>query len=37
MIQIEQYWMAVEPNGTLKAPEGIDWICVSPKSTAPLN
>jgi len=28
--------IAVETNGTLKAPEGIDWICVSPKSTAPL-
>jgi 7-carboxy-7-deazaguanine synthase len=23
--------IAVETNGTLKAPEGIDWICVSPK------
>lgn len=29
--------IAVETNGTIKAPEGIDWICVSPKSTAPLN
>jgi 7-carboxy-7-deazaguanine synthase len=28
--------VAVETNGTLAAPEGIDWICVSPKSTAPL-
>jgi len=28
--------IAVETNGTLKAPAGIDWICVSPKSTAPL-
>ena len=28
--------IAVETNGTIKAPEGIDWICVSPKSTAPL-
>lgn len=26
--------IAVETNGTLRAPEGIDWICVSPKSTA---
>lgn len=24
--------IAVETNGTLAAPEGIDWICVSPKS-----
>jgi len=29
--------IAVETNGTIKAPEGIDWICVSPKSDAPLN
>lgn len=28
--------VAVETNGTLAAPEGIDWICVSPKGTAPL-
>ncbi len=29
--------IAVETNGTIEAPEGIDWICVSPKSTAPLR
>jgi 7-carboxy-7-deazaguanine synthase len=28
--------MAVETNGTRNAPEGIDWICVSPKAGAPL-
>lgn len=28
--------IAVETNGTLKAPDGIDWICVSPKANAPL-
>jgi 7-carboxy-7-deazaguanine synthase len=28
--------VAVETNGTQPAPPGIDWICVSPKSTAPL-
>ena len=28
--------IAVETNGTLEVPAGIDWICVSPKSTAPL-
>lgn len=28
--------VAVETNGTLCAPEGIDWICVSPKADAPL-
>jgi 7-carboxy-7-deazaguanine synthase len=26
--------IAVETNGTIEAPEGIDWICVSPKSNA---
>jgi len=25
------YFIAVESNGTLRAPEGIDWLCVSPK------
>ncbi len=25
------YFIAVETNGTIKAPAGIDWICVSPK------
>ena len=29
--------IAVETNGTIAAPAGIDWICVSPKSTAPLK
>ncbi|HEU5357776.1 MAG TPA: 7-carboxy-7-deazaguanine synthase [Gemmatimonadales bacterium] len=28
--------VAVETNGTQPAPPGIDWICVSPKSGAPL-
>ena len=28
--------IAVETNGTLTAPRGIDWICVSPKAGAPL-
>lgn len=26
--------IAIETNGTVKAPEGIDWICVSPKKDA---
>lgn len=29
--------IAVETNGTIKAPRGIDWICVSPKANAPLK
>lgn len=28
--------VAVETNGTMEAPPGIDWICVSPKAGAPL-
>jgi len=28
--------VAVESNGTLKAPDGIDWLCVSPKADANL-
>ena len=29
--------VAVETNGTLPAPRGLDWICVSPKAQAPLR
>ena len=28
--------IAVETNGTIAAPDGIDWICVSPKADAPV-
>jgi 7-carboxy-7-deazaguanine synthase len=28
--------IAVETNGTLALPEGLDWVCVSPKAGAPL-
>lgn len=28
--------IALETNGTLAAPEGVDWICVSPKADAPV-
>ena len=28
--------IAIETNGTMMPPEGIDWICVSPKAHAPL-
>ena len=31
-----QFTIAVETNGTIAAPEGIDWICVSPKAGAEL-
>jgi 7-carboxy-7-deazaguanine synthase len=29
------FQIAVETNGSIAAPEGIDWICVSPKAGAP--
>jgi len=28
--------IAVETNGTIAAPDGVDWVCVSPKADAPL-
>lgn len=30
-----RFEIAVETNGTLAAPEGLNWICVSPKAGAP--
>lgn len=30
------FFIAVETNGTQAAPEGLDWVCVSPKADAPL-
>jgi len=32
----EGFEVGVETNGTLPAPEGIDWLCVSPKADAPV-
>ena len=32
----EGFRVAVETNGTQEAPPGIDWLCVSPKSAAPV-
>lgn len=28
--------IAVETNGTIAAPDGIDWVCVSPKAATPV-
>src|SRR3954466_16067530 len=33
----EGFEVAVETNGTLPPPDGIDWLCVSPKARAPLE
>ena len=30
------FWIAVETNGTVAVPEGVDWVCVSPKAGAKL-
>ncbi|HEY8617166.1 7-carboxy-7-deazaguanine synthase [Phenylobacterium sp.] len=30
------FQVALETNGTLPAPPGVDWICVSPKADAPV-
>ncbi len=30
------FFVAVESNGTLAAPAGLDWLCISPKAGAPL-
>ena len=31
-----EFAVAIETNGTLAVPSGIDWVCVSPKAGAPL-
>jgi len=31
------FQIAIETNGTLDVPPGIDWVCVSPKARAPLR
>ncbi|WP_395057045.1 7-carboxy-7-deazaguanine synthase [Polaromonas sp.] len=34
-LHAREFAIAVETNGTLAAPDGIDWLCVSPKAGAP--
>ena len=36
-VRARGFAVAVETNGTLEAPPGLDWICVSPKAGAPLR
>ncbi|MGD0914244.1 MAG: 7-carboxy-7-deazaguanine synthase [Terracidiphilus sp.] len=36
-LHAQGFEIAVETNGTVPAPAGIDWICVSPKAAAPLK
>jgi len=35
-LHVHEFEIAVETNGTVAAPAGLDWICVSPKAEAPL-
>jgi 7-carboxy-7-deazaguanine synthase (Cx14CxxC type) len=35
-LHAEGFEVAVETNGTRELPQGLDWICVSPKAGAPL-
>jgi len=34
-VHAQGFEIAVETNGTLEPPPGIDWVCVSPKADAP--
>ena len=36
-LHAQGFEIGIETNGTLTAPEGIDWICVSPKANAELK
>ncbi len=36
-LHVRGFEVAVETNGTLAAPPGLDWICVSPKADAALK
>lgn len=35
-LHAERFEIAIETNGTIAVPEGVDWVCVSPKAQAPL-
>jgi 7-carboxy-7-deazaguanine synthase (Cx14CxxC type) len=35
-LHAEGFSIALETNGTLAVPPGVDWVCVSPKADAPL-
>jgi 7-carboxy-7-deazaguanine synthase (Cx14CxxC type) len=36
-LHAEEFEVAVETNGTLDPPEGLDWVCVSPKAGTDLR
>ncbi len=33
-IHVRGFTIAIETNGTIAVPEGVDWVCVSPKTNA---
>jgi len=35
-LHVRGFSLALETNGTIAAPPGIDWVCVSPKADAPV-
>ncbi len=35
-LHAERFEIAIETNGTLPVPAGVDWVCVSPKAGTPL-
>ena len=36
-LHAQNFVIAIETNGTIAVPEGVDWVCVSPKARAPLR
>lgn len=36
-LHARSFLVAIETNGTLDLPPGLDWVCVSPKADAPLK
>ncbi|MEW6639701.1 MAG: 7-carboxy-7-deazaguanine synthase [Pseudomonadota bacterium] len=36
-LHARHFTIAVETNGTIEPPPGLDWVCVSPKAGAPLR
>lgn len=35
-VHANAFKIAIETNGTIEVPRGVDWVCVSPKADAPL-
>jgi 7-carboxy-7-deazaguanine synthase (Cx14CxxC type) len=37
LLQARGFYVAIETNGTKELPQGLDWVCVSPKGDEPLR